>query len=77
MGSFPVALLMNCNYCRQDKKWREVDALKDLKDERIVQCIDSWVEEVSTEWWSHETKRYNWSGLWTIYCIHAVVMVVL
>lgn len=45
-------------YVRQDKKWREVDALKDLRDERIVQYIDSWIEEVSTEWWSHEAKKY-------------------
>ena len=42
------------------KKWREVDALIELSYTRIVKYIDSWEEEASAEWWSHDgAKRYE------------------
>ena len=39
-----------CRSGVHSSKWREANALKNLKDQKIVEYIDSWEEEASVDW---------------------------
>lgn len=47
------------------RKWREVDALRQLRHDHIVQYIDSWEEEASVEWFNKD-KKYDFALLYLV-----------